>query len=164
MRADSKKCFIHGTPQQISSIIFYFSCFLSHSYRQQSEFHLLASAHMLPQKQKGTASSWDLSAGHFGSGVSPDEVSLCRKDIKHDLCEKSLRRVECQILVSALLHLEWFSTCFVVQSSCCSVLSSSLIRKSRVILTCAGATECFITEIPANLWGLEDGCTGYWSI
>lgn len=118
-------------------IILYFSYFLSHSYRPQSEFHLPPSAHQLLQKQKGTASSYDLSAGDFGSGFSLDEVCLCRKIVKHHLCQKNLTRLECQILVSALLHLQWLNTCFVVQGSCCSVISSSLNSKSQVILPCA---------------------------
>lgn len=97
-----------------------------------------------------------------------------------------------QILVLALVHLLWFSICFVVQGSCCSVISSPLVSKPRVILPCAatlflsfrglwrqknascylkliesaismGATVCFVTRMLANLWTQEAGCAGYWS-
>lgn len=101
-------------------------------------------------------------------------------------------RQQCQTSVSVLVHLHWFNICFAVQGSCCLVISSPLVSKSRVILPCAaplflsfralrrlknascyskliesainmGATEYFATRMPANLWTEEAGCAGYWS-
>lgn len=37
MHTDSKTCFIHGTSQQITSMIWHFICLLKHSCRQQGE-------------------------------------------------------------------------------------------------------------------------------
>lgn len=53
MHTDSKTCFIHGTSQQITSMIWHFICLLRHSYRQQGElwFPLLSSS--VTSKVKG---------------------------------------------------------------------------------------------------------------